>query len=167
MSRYSRRISGIERGYLNAATRGPHPTIHTMIDFEGRVPADCWRHASTIASAANPGMTVVRRSGRWTSDPAGCPVVFHDWTADPNDVADFHADMDLVTGPSSTLHVFEGAERTRITLAASHAVTDGRGIERFLVDLLAALDEREPIGSPDTLTDVDIKRSLELSLIHI
>ena len=55
MSRYSRRISGIERGYLNAATRGPHPTIHTMIDFEGRVPADCWRHASTIASAANPG----------------------------------------------------------------------------------------------------------------
>ena len=164
MSRYSRRISGIERGYLNAATRGPHPTIHTMIDFEGRVPADCWRHASTIASAANPGMTVVRRSGRWTSDPAGCPVVFHDWTADPNDVADFHADMDLVTGPSSTLHVFEGAERTRITLAASHAVTDGRGIERFLVDLLAALDEREPIGSPDTLTDVDIKRSLENSI---
>lgn len=90
--------------------------------------------------------------------------MFHDWTADPNDVADFHADMDLVTGPSSTLHVFEGAERTRITLAASHAVTDGRGIERFLVDLLAALDEREPIGSPDTLTDVDIKRSLENSI---
>ena len=46
MSRYSRRISGIERGYLNAATRGPHPTIHTMIDFEGRVPADCWRPVS-------------------------------------------------------------------------------------------------------------------------
>lgn len=163
MTRYSRRISGIERGYLNAATRGPHPTIHTMIDFKGSIPADCWQHASTVASAANPGMAVVRRSGRWASDPAGCPVVLHDWTADPNDVADFHADVNLVTGPSSILHVFEGAERTRITLAASHAVTDGRGMVRFLVDLLAATDGREPIGSPDTLTDVDIKRSLENS----
>ena len=54
MSRYSRRISGIERGYLNAATRGPHPTIHTMIDFEGRGTSDGGRDAAAVAATPTP-----------------------------------------------------------------------------------------------------------------
>ncbi|MSS44620.1 peptide synthetase [Cutibacterium sp. WCA-380-WT-3A] len=163
MTCYSRRISGIERGYLHIATRGPHPTIHTVIDFDGTVPAETWHHASGVATAANPGMAVVRRSRRWAHNSHPCPVVFHEWVDDPNDVKEFHDDINLVTGPVTTVHVFQDEDRTRVVLAASHAVTDGRGMERFLVDLLAAVDGREPVGSPDVETDVEAARSLGAS----
>lgn len=154
-AQYSRRITSIERGYLNAATQGDNPIISFVIEGHGRLDPQALERAIAVTSRANPGLSVARRGKFWvgTGEPPALEVHVtrpgEDWTDHPF----LRAPLDLVHGPVSSVGLIRAGHLDRLVIRVSHAVADGRGIERWADDLFRALRGEEPVGSPSTVTD--------------
>lgn len=154
-AQYSRRITSIERGYLNAATQGDNPIISLVIEGHGRLDPRALERAITVTSRANPGLSVARRGKLWVG--TGEPPVLEvhatrpgeDWTDHPF----LRAPLDLVHGPVSSVGLISDGPLDRLVIRVSHAVADGRGIERWADDLFRVLRGEDPVGSPSTVTD--------------
>ncbi len=151
--RYARRVSQIERGYLNAATQGCTALIQMIVEGCGPLEPGQVRHAVAVATAVNPGLAVTRRGAVWRSGGPVPPVTTH--LAAGGDgrtlAAPFlHTPLDVVTGPVAEIGLFSGVggADTRLVARASHIVTDGRGLARWLDDVFRVLRGEEPVGSP-------------------
>lgn len=150
---YSRPISGIERGYLNAAAAHAHPMIHLVLEGRGVLEASQLEAAVHDACKVNPGLAVVRRGARWVGNGPPPLVVPHaEPLTDVNETALFHRDVDIVAGPIAELHLF-GRDNTTLVLRATHAVSDGRGLQHWLRDVFRILRGETPLGAPDTVID--------------
>ncbi|MEU6056662.1 hypothetical protein [Streptomyces sp. NPDC047097] len=154
---YSRRVSPIERGYLNAAATGTPQLIQMVIEGEGTLDPDALRRAARAATLASPGLMVRRRGALWRADgPVPEVVELPDGTGldDPF----FHRDLPVVTGPVCELGLVRdpdpaGGVRTRLIIRASHIATDGRGLRQWIADLFRVLRGEDPAGCPDTVDD--------------
>lgn len=152
-SSYRRPVSGIERGYLNSATQGAHPTIHLVLEGVGHLDAAALHAAVEASCEANPGLAVTRRGPMWLGGGPLPAVIAHAGPlVDVNDVAEFHRDLDVVTGPVAEVHLF-GGPQPAVVVRASHCVTDGRGLEHWLRDVFRILGGEQPQGAPDTEVD--------------
>ena len=99
---YRRPVSGIERGYLNSATQGAHPTIHMVLQGIGALDADAVRGAVTTSCLTNPGLAVVRRGSSWVGVHRPPPVIVHrEPLRKVNDVPAFRRELDVVAGPAN------------------------------------------------------------------
>lgn len=148
---YTRRISPIERGYLNAGATGTPQLIQMVIEGEGTLDAHALRQAARAASLASPGLAVRRRGVLWRADGTVPEVV--ELPADTGlDAPFFHRGLSVVTGPVCELGLIRG-EPTRLIVRASHIVTDGRGLRQWIADLFRALRGEDPVGCPDTVDD--------------
>ncbi|MFC7917808.1 hypothetical protein [Streptomyces sp. NPDC057386] len=155
---YTRRISQIERGYLNAAATGTPQLIQMVIVGEGRVDPDALRQAVRTATLAGPGLAVRRRGATWRADGPVPPVVeLPAAAADPSfDHPFFHRDLDVVTGPVCEVGLAAGPV-TRLVVRASHIVTDGRGLRQWIADVFRALRGEEPLGADSTVDDTHFR----------
>ncbi|MEU9360148.1 hypothetical protein AB0D35_18815 [Streptomyces sp. NPDC048301] len=151
---YTRRISQIERGYLNAAATGTPQLIQMVVEGEGHIDPDALRDAVRAACLAGPGLTVRRRGAAWKADGPLPPVV----ELPPSDFGSpFHLrDLDVVTGPVCELGLTEGPV-TRLVVRASHIVTDGRGLRQWIADVFRVLRGEEPVGAADTADDTHFR----------
>lgn len=157
-TRYVRRMSAIERGYLFASTAGSTPQlIQTVIEGDGRLDPAELDHAVAVATDANPGMAVTRKNSNWRGGGPRPPVtVLPDSThlvhGDTVGAAPLYEDIDVVRGPVTEILIEPGA-RTRLVVRASHIVTDGRGLQHWLDDVFRVLRGADPVGSPATVND--------------
>ncbi|MFJ5230024.1 hypothetical protein ACIQBJ_08985 [Kitasatospora sp. NPDC088391] len=154
---YTRRISQIERGYLNANATGTAQLIQMVIEGEGRIDRAALTAAVRTATAANPGLAVRRRGANWRADDDALPPV----TELPGDVdfdhPFFHRDLDVVAGPVCELGLATGPVVTRLVVRASHIVTDGRGLRYWIEDLFRALRGEDPVGAGSTVDDTHFR----------
>ncbi|MFK4144031.1 hypothetical protein [Streptomyces sp. NPDC004065] len=155
---YTRRISQIERGYLNAAATGTPQLIQMVVEGEGRIDPAALRQAVRTATLAAPGLAVRRRAAAWRADGPLPPVVeLPDTAADDGfDAPFFHRDLDVVTGPVCEVGLATGPV-TRLVVRASHIVTDGRGLRQWIADVFRALRGEEPLGADSTADDTHFR----------
>jgi hypothetical protein len=152
---YTRRISQIERGYLNAAATGTPQLIQMVVEGEGRITPDALRDAVRAATLASPGLAVRRRAAVWRADGPLPPVTelpYSDGFDDPF----FHRDLDVVTGPVCEVGLMAGPS-TRLVVRASHIVTDGRGLRQWIADVFRALRGEEPVGAAALVDDTHFR----------
>jgi hypothetical protein len=171
---YTRRISQIERGYLNAAATGTPQLIQMVVEGEGRLDPAELRGAVRAATLANPGLAVRRRGATWRADGPFPPVVDlpaptgHPDRSDSSDSSGFEGefyrrDLDIVAGPVCEVGVGEraggagGRPATRLVVRASHIVTDGRGLRQWIGDVFRVLRGEEPIGADSTVDDTHFR----------
>ncbi|GAA3486448.1 hypothetical protein [Streptomyces cremeus] len=158
---YVRRISQIERGYLNAAATGVPQLIQMVVEGEGRIDAGELRKAVRAATLAGPGLAVRRRGATWRAD--GPPPSVTELPYDAGyDLPFLRGDLDVVTGPVCEVALMTGqapepADATapapvRLVVRASHVVTDGRGLRQWIADVFRVLRGEEPVGA-DSLVD--------------
>lgn len=152
---YTRRVSPIERGYLNAAATGTPQLIQMVIEGEGTLEADALREAARAATRASPGLAVRRRGALWRADGPVPEVVELPAGTGP-DAPFLHRDLSVVTGPVCELGLVPG-ETTRLIVRASHIVTDGRGLRHWIADLFRALRGEDPVGYADTVDDAHFR----------
>ena len=158
---YSRPISGIERGYLNVAAQHDHPMIHLVLEGKGSLEPRALEAAVASACDANPGIAVVRRGTRWVGGGPLPAVISHAAPlTNANDVDLFRQGLDVVGGPVAEVHLF-GHESTTLVLRATHAVSDGRGLQHWLRDVFRVLRGETPLGAPDTATDQHFVRTVK------
>ncbi|ALC29011.1 hypothetical protein [Streptomyces sp. CFMR 7] len=150
---YTRRISPIERGYLNAAATGTPQLIQMIIEGEGTLDPDALRQAARAATLASPGLAVRRRGALWRADGPVPDVVELPADATPDTHPFFHRDLSVVTGPVGELGLIQAGSTTHLAIRASHIVTDGKGLRQWIADLFRALRGEEPVGCPDTVDD--------------
>ncbi|WP_256107438.1 hypothetical protein [Streptomyces sp. ODS05-4] len=148
---YTRRISRIERGYLNAHAAGVPQLIQVVVEGEGALDPGALRDAVRAATRANPGLAVRRRAAAWHAGGPPPPV-----TVLPPDTAldspFLRRDLDPVTGPVCEVGVTT-AGPARLVVRASHLVTDGRGLRNWLGDVFRVLRGERPEGAPSTVDD--------------
>ena len=152
---YSRRISQIERGYLNAAATGTPQLIQMVVEGEGRIAPDALRDAVRAATLASPGLAVRRRAAAWRAD-GPLPPVTELPRASGFDDPFFHRDLDVVTGPVCEVGLMAGPS-TRLVVRASHIVTDGRGLRQWIADVFRALRGEEPLGAASVVDDTHFR----------
>ncbi|WP_328479913.1 hypothetical protein OHS71_15180 [Streptomyces sp. NBC_00377] len=148
---YTRRISQIERGYLNAAATGTPQLIQMVVEGEGRIDPDELRDAIRAATLASPGLAVRRRGAAWRADGPPPPVTELPGGTGFDDPF-FHRDLDVVTGPVCEVGLTDGPS-TRLVVRASHIVTDGRGLRQWIADVFRVLRGEEPVGAASLVDD--------------
>ncbi|WP_328720726.1 hypothetical protein OHT52_15435 [Streptomyces sp. NBC_00247] len=153
---YTRRISPIERGYLNAAATGTPQLIQMVIEGEGTLDAVALGRAARAATEASPGLAVRRRGPLWRADGTA-PEVVELPAGTGLDHPFFHRDLSVVTGPVCELGLIRDGETTRLVVRASHIVTDGRGLRQWIADLFRALRDEDLAGCPDTVDDAHFR----------
>ncbi|MFI1162585.1 hypothetical protein ACH4UM_03005 [Streptomyces sp. NPDC020801] len=154
---YTRRISQIERGYLNAAATGTPQLIQMVVEGAGRIGPGALREAVRTATLANPGLAVRRRAAAWRADGPLPPVVeLPDGTG--FEAPFFQRDLDVVTGPVCEVGLVNGPV-TRLVVRASHIVTDGRGLRQWIADVFRALRGEEPLGADAVVDDAHFRRA--------
>ncbi|WP_306189514.1 hypothetical protein [Streptomyces sp. MK5] len=153
---YTRRISQIERGYLNAAATGTPQLIQMVLEGEGPLDPAALREAVRTATLASPGMAVRRRAATWRADGPLPPVVELPW--EPGyDHPFFHRDLDVVTGPVCEVGLASQGPVTRLVVRASHIVTDGRGLRQWIADVFRVLRGEEPVGADAVVDDTHFR----------
>jgi hypothetical protein len=146
---YARKVSQIERGYLNAALQGTHQLIQTVVEGEGTIDPAALTEAVRVATDSAPGLAVVRRGPTWRGGGPLPAVIVHA----PDEGDDFlYRDIDVVRGPVCELHLIPGPV-TRLVVRVSHIVTDGRGLQQWLADVFQVLRGTAPAGSPALVDD--------------
>ncbi|MFD6420624.1 hypothetical protein [Streptomyces sp. NPDC060198] len=153
---YTRRISPIERGYLNAAATGTPQLIQMVIEGEGTLDAVALSRAARAATEASPGLAVRRRGALWRADGTA-PEVVELPAGTGLDHPFFHRDLSVVTGPVCELGLIRDGGTTRLVVRASHIVTDGRGLRQWIADLFRALRDEDLAGCPDTVDDAHFR----------
>ncbi|MEV4559183.1 hypothetical protein AB0K51_19650 [Kitasatospora sp. NPDC049285] len=153
--RYTRRISPIERGYLNAAATGTPQLIQMVIEGVGRIGLDELTDAVRQATAVSPGLAVRRRGAAWRAGDELPPVVELPAGAGL-DHPFFHRDLDVVAGPVCEVGLANGPV-TRLVVRASHIVTDGRGLRYWIEDLFRALRGEPVVGADATVDDAHFR----------
>ncbi|WP_406310978.1 hypothetical protein OG899_08830 [Streptomyces thermoviolaceus] len=153
---YTRRISQIERGYLNAAATGTPQLIQMVVEGEGPIDPDALRAAVATATRANPGLAVRRRAALWRADGPLPPVTELPAGTGGFDAPFFHRDLDVVTGPVCEVGLVNGP-RTRLVVRASHIVTDGRGLRMWLADVFRVLRGEDPLGADAVVDDTHFR----------
>ncbi|MGW0615003.1 hypothetical protein [Streptomyces sp. NPDC002788] len=152
---YTRRISQIERGYLNAAATGTPQLIQMVVEGAGRIDPGALREAVRTATLANPGLAVRRRAGMWIAD-GPLPQVVELPAAHTLDAPFHHSDLDVVAGPVCEVGITE-APVTRLVVRASHIVTDGRGLRHWIGDVFRALRGEQPVGTTSAVDDTHFR----------
>ncbi|WP_327176683.1 hypothetical protein OG599_16225 [Streptomyces sp. NBC_01335] len=153
---YTRRISPIERGYLNAAATGTPQLIQMVIEGEGTLDAVALSRAARAATEASPGLAVRRRGALWRADGTA-PEVVKLPAGTGLDHPFFHRDLSVVTGPVCELGLIRDGGTTRLVVRASHIVTDGRGLRQWIADLFRSLRDEDLAGCPDTVDDAHFR----------
>ncbi|MFF0389901.1 hypothetical protein ACFYS8_14595 [Kitasatospora sp. NPDC004615] len=153
---YTRRISQIERGYLNANATGTPQLIQMVIEGEGRIDPEQLADAVRQSTAVNPGLAVRRKGPNWRAEDTLPPI-----TELPADAGFehpfFHRDLDVVAGPVCELGLANGPVTTRLVVRASHIVTDGRGLRYWIEDLFRALRGESLLGADSTVDDTHFR----------
>ncbi|RKE20498.1 hypothetical protein [Streptomyces sp. TLI_171] len=152
---YTRRISQIERGYLNANATGTPQLIQMVIEGAGHLDPAELADAVRRSTAVNPGLAVRRKGPNWRAEAELPPIT--ELPADAGfDHPFFHRDLDVVAGPVCELGLSTGAV-TRLVVRASHIVTDGRGLRYWIEDLFRALRGEDPVGADSTVDDAHFR----------
>ncbi|MFR9795983.1 hypothetical protein ACL02U_08780 [Streptomyces sp. MS06] len=155
---YQRRISQIERGYLNAAATGTPQLIQMVVEGVGRIDAEALEQAVRGAVLVGPGLAVRRRATAWRADGPLPPVRVLPDGAGP-DHPFFHGDLDVVTGPVCEVGLSAGPSGTRLVVRASHIVTDGRGLRQWIADVFRILRGEEPLGAGAVVDDTHFRKA--------
>lgn len=161
----ARRLSGLERVWLAADRIAPPFAIHLVVEWAGGLDVDRWRAA--VQAAAGPGMRLrLRGALRWArwvvvDEPVPVEVVDAPWDGQ-GPAAWMAAPLPPDRGPVRVVLVPPtGGQPARAVFSAQHAVTDGRGLWRFVGDTARALAgasiEPPPAGPT---TDLDVARAL-------
>lgn len=161
----ARRVSGLERVWLAADRIAPPFAIHLVVEWPGPLDVERWRAAVQVA--AGPGMRLrLRGALRWArwvvvDEPVPVEVVDDPWDGQgptPWLTAPLPPDDEPVR---VSLVPPNGEAPARAVFSAQHAVTDGRGLWRFVCDTARALAgeavEPPPAGP---MTDLDLARAL-------
>lgn len=162
--RYRRRLSRVERTYVNARTLGANTLIRLVVDGTGSIDRAQFDAAVAAAFALAPGLSVRRRGATWHGG-GPLPVVTH-LPIDRlhTDAAFFHDPIDITEGPVVRIAVghsdpaVDADARTRIAAVVDHAVTDGHGFTAWLAEVFRELRGEETQGFPSEDADIDVAR---------
>lgn len=164
---YSRPLSPLERTWLVADRLRPPFVNQLVVEGQGDLDRAQWTAAVTRAAQANPGSRVALRGVVWwcrwvdTGQPPPVRVVeAPDWDAHSPRGAPFLDDrLDPETGPTTEVILIPGAP-ARVVFRTHHATMDGRGTLAFVDDVMRCLAGEDPVGTPDTVTDLELARRL-------
>ncbi|WP_265443693.1 hypothetical protein [Flexivirga meconopsidis] len=156
---YRRRVSHVERSYLNALVKGSACTIQLVVECAGDLDLTALSAAVDRATDANPGMRVTRKGTWWKEggEPPGVRIIDPAVPLRDNGFAHpwCYEGFDIVRGPVADVIVQPGraGEPHLLIFRTSHAVSDGRGLEHWVHDIFRAMRGEEPHGSFSALTD--------------
>lgn len=170
---YRRKLSAIERYNLviNSIFRY---NVDGIVEGEGELDLEQWRRAVAIAAAANPGVRVRLKSFlgfcKWVDSgiPPSVEVVnAPEWDGYSERGTEFMQDrfQPKAGGPICDIKLLPGSP-ARIVFRGLHAAMDARGLTWFGNDIFRILRGEEPLGSPDTITDLDIRLQHQDSVNH-
>jgi hypothetical protein len=169
---YRRRLSPVER--VHAACGQSPRTLETtrigtlVVEGEGAIDAQALRAAVARAAQANPGTRVSLRGhlgrARWEESADALPrvrvVEGSTWDGQGSEGAEvLEAPLELRRGPCLEVVLLAG-DPCRLVVRALHAVTDGRGLSLFGLDVARALRGEEPHGHASARTDVAVMRGV-------
>lgn len=155
-----RPLSGLERAWLVGGRLYPPFAIHLIVEAPAPLDADRWQAAIAETSAVWPGLRA-RLSGwlrgtRWIAEDRPLPVVIADdrWAGDgPHPLLETR----LLPGPGARAVLWPADGRA--VFSAHHALTDGRGLFGFVVDVVRALNREAPHGAEGgPLVDAELAR---------
>lgn len=164
---FSRKVSPLERYFL-AINEVYRFNAELVVEGSGDVSLEKLREAVAIASAANPGMRVRLRGimglSRWVDSgvtPDVREISAADWEGYSERGADFLEERfrPLQGGPVAHVLLVRG-NPVRIVLRVLHAAADGKGLAHWTLDILRAMRGEAPVGSGNTITDIEFARSV-------
>lgn len=169
---YTRPLSPLERYFL-AVNEVYRFNAELVVEGEGDVDAGNLRHAVAVASAANPGMRVRLRGAlgfcRWVDSgvtPEVREVTASEWDGASEHGAGFLEERFRPLQGGAVAHVLlvhgdpARGQPTRIVLRVLHGAADGKGLAHWMHDILRVLRGEQPLGSGNTLTDIEFARSV-------
>ncbi|MDI1302390.1 MAG: hypothetical protein PSX71_10825 [bacterium] len=164
---FSRRLSGLERYFL-AINEVYRFNAELVIEGSGDVELEQLQEAVAIASAANPGMRVRLKGAlgflHWvdsgiTPDVREIPAA--EWQGYSDAGADF---LEERFHPLQDDHVAQvlliRGNPVRMVFRALHAAVDGKGLAYWTLDIMRAMRGEAPLGSGNTVTDIDFAQSV-------
>lgn len=166
--RYTRKMTFNDRAFVALNLVCP-PTVNQFIfDGEGELDAKRWRQAVQIASEANPGTRLVLQGhlgwSRWVDSGIAPRVREVDgalWDGmGPENAPAFQAPLPYRKGPTCEVVLMHGPT-PRVMFRSHHAVCDGRGTLFWAEEIFRALRGEPLVGSPSTITDVELCRSFQ------
>lgn len=166
--RYSRPLTGIERGLLLSAQICPPFANQVLIEGEGVLNKAHWQSAIEKASEANPGSRLVLSGGlkfsQWIDSgkaPQLREVDGTNWTGFDQEGAPFLLDkLSSNKGPTCEVLLVKGTPQ-RILFRTLHAVMDGHGTMTWMEDIFRALRGEKIIGSDSPITAVELAQSFQ------
>lgn len=164
---FSRKVSPLERYFL-AINEVYRFNAELVVEGSGDVALEQLRKAVAIASAANPGMRV-RLHGflglsRWVDSgitPEVREIPAAEWEGYSERGAEFLEERfhPLSGGPVAHVLLVRG-NPVRIVLRVLHGAADGKGLAHWTLDILRAMRGEAPLGSDNTITDIEFARSV-------
>ena len=162
--RYRRRLSRVERTYVNARTLGANTLIRLVVDGTGSIDPAEFDAAVAAAFALAPGLSVRRRGATWYGGGPPPGVTHLPIDRLHSGAAIFHDPINITEGPVVRLAVGHSDPaattdaRTRIAAVVDHAVTDGHGFTAWLADVFRELRGEAALGFPSEDADIDVAR---------
>ncbi len=140
---YARSLTPIEWLYLGMGAN----VIQHVFEGEGEPGRDELARAVAVASAAAPGMRLVRKGRTWVDSREPWPVRVLE-LAEGQDLLD-HEDLQTTLmegGPTGEVLIVPGSP-VRLVFRAFHGVTDARGLLLWISDVFRALRGEQPLGA--------------------
>lgn len=162
--RYERKLSAIER-YNLVINEIARYNVDAVVEGDGELDLDNWRRAVAVAAEANPGVRVRLKSflgfSKWVDSgitPTVEMISAPEWDGFSDTGAHFLKDkFDPFRGDAVADIKLIPGNPARIVFRGLHAAMDARGYSHFGGDIFRVLQGKEPIGSRDTLTDLDVR----------
>jgi hypothetical protein len=162
---YRRALSPTERVWITADALCPPFTNALVLEGRGQLDLEAWTSAVTAAADANPGAQVVLRGvlgwSRWEDSGVAPPVravTAPDWDGrGPFGAPFLREPLPVKSGPTCAVWLVQG-DPAYVVIRSHHATMDGRGTQHFALEILRALRGDALLGSPSTITDLDLGR---------
>ncbi|MBT9557023.1 MAG: hypothetical protein IV100_13385 [Myxococcales bacterium] len=162
---YRRALSPTERVWITADALCPPFTNALVLEGRGQLDLAAWTSAVAAAADANPGARVVLRGAlgwsRWEDSGAAPPVrevTTPEWDGrGPFGASFLREPLPVRTGPTCAVWLVQG-DPAYVVIRSHHATMDGRGTQHFALEILRALRGDALLGSPSTVTDLDLGR---------
>lgn len=150
---YHRTVSPLEWVFLSLPP-GTNIVQH-IVEGDGGLAVPALAEAIAVAAEASPGMRLVRRRRLWVDSGVAPALHVLEAGSFDRDRLDSPALRRPLNGANCEVVLIPGTPVT-VVFRASHALTDGRGLLRWVADVFRVLRGEPPLGADSQLNQYDL-----------